>query len=327
MIAYLCPDTDDPSGGIRVIYRHVDLLNHDGLHATVLHGKRGFRCSWFEHETRVSYLSEISLDEAVIVIPEVVGRRIAMLAPGLRKVIFNQGAYNTFEGHPLDLADRGTPYLCPEVEAAIVVSEDSAAYLRYAFPKLPIYRTINAIDPGIFYPASIRRRRIAFMPRRNLKDAAQVINILKFRGVLDNVELLPIEGLDERGVAACLTDTLIFLNFGTAEGSPTPPKEAMACGCLTIGYHGMGGREFLSPDVAYPIPTGDVLTFAKTVEAVLAQYPATENPLPPKGRAAAAVIREHYSPQRERDTVLRCWEQILSTLRPSTRAGDEDGRP
>ena len=311
MIFYLCPDSDAPSGGIRVIYRHVDLLNQAGVQAAVLHGNRGFRCTWFEHQTRISYPNEISLDEAVIAIPEVFGRRIRTLAPGVRKVIFNQGAYNTFEGHSLDLADRSTPYLLPDVEAVIVVSDDSAAYVSHAFPHLPIYRTVNAIDPRIFYPASTRRRRVTFMPQRNLKDAVQVINILKFRGVLDDVELLPIEGMDERGVAASLIDALVFLSFGTAEGSPTPPKEAMACGCLTIGYHGMGGREFLSRDVAYPIPTGDIVRFAKTVESVLAEHPGAETPLSARGRAAAALIHHRYSPERERATVLECWERIL----------------
>jgi hypothetical protein len=76
------------------------------------------------------------------------------------------------------------PYHHPEVEAAIVVSEDSAAYLRYVFPLLPVYRTVNAIDPHMFFPAPMRRRRLAFMTRRNLEDAVQIINILKFRGVL-----------------------------------------------------------------------------------------------------------------------------------------------
>jgi predicted TIM-barrel fold metal-dependent hydrolase len=278
----------------------------------VLHGRSGFRCGWFEHRTRVAYVGEACLDDAILVVPEVFGRRIATLAPGVRKVVFNQGAYNTFGGHSLERTDLTTPYRHPEVEAAVVVSEDSAAYLRYVFPQLPVYRTVNAIDPQVFFPSPVRRRRLAFMTRRNLKDAVQIVNILKFRGVLDDVELVHLEGLKEREVAERLRDSLVFLSLGVAEGCPTPPKEAMACGCLTIGYHGWGGRDFLLPEVAYPIQAGDVISFASTVEAVLAEQPGDRVPLSRKGRAAAELIHEHYSPERERATVLECWEQILA---------------
>jgi predicted TIM-barrel fold metal-dependent hydrolase len=311
-ILYLCPDSDVPSGGVRVIYRHVDVLNDAGMPATVLHGRSGFRCSWFEHNTRVAYISETCLDDAILVVPEVFGQRIATLAPGVRKVIFNQGAYNTFEGHSLERTDLTTPYRHPEVEAVIVVSEDSATYLRYVFPLMPVYRTVNAIDPQIFFPEPVRRRRLAFMTRRNLKDAVQIINILRFRGVLDDVELLRLEGLKEREVAERLRVSLVFLSLGVAEGCPTPPKEAMACGCLTIGYHGWGGRDFLGPEVAYPIQTGDILTFASTIETVLAEQLGDRIPLSSKGRAAAELIHKHYSLERERATVLECWERILA---------------
>jgi hypothetical protein len=70
-ILYLCPDSDVPSGGVRVIYRHVDVLNDAGVRAAVLHGRSGFRCGWFEHSTRVAYVSETCVDDAILVVPEV----------------------------------------------------------------------------------------------------------------------------------------------------------------------------------------------------------------------------------------------------------------
>ena len=54
-IYYRCPDKDYPVGGIRVIYRHVDLLNRNGFDAAVLHRLHPFRCTWFENETRVAH--------------------------------------------------------------------------------------------------------------------------------------------------------------------------------------------------------------------------------------------------------------------------------
>ena len=54
-IYFGCPDKDYPVGGIRAIYRHVDILNRNGLEAFVLHRLALFRCTWFENETRVAY--------------------------------------------------------------------------------------------------------------------------------------------------------------------------------------------------------------------------------------------------------------------------------
>src|SRR3712207_7225539 len=47
-----------------------------------------------------------------------------------------------------------------------------------------------------------------------------------------------------------------------SEGCPCPPKEAMASGCVTVGYHGMGGRDYITPAHAFPVPQGDVVAFA-----------------------------------------------------------------
>ena len=51
----MTPCDDAPWGGVRKIYRFVDILNGAGIDAAVFHAVRGFRCSWFANETRVVY--------------------------------------------------------------------------------------------------------------------------------------------------------------------------------------------------------------------------------------------------------------------------------
>src|SRR3954454_8941688 len=53
-VYFVTPDYNLPSGGNRVIYRHVDILNSAGISACVVHQRRGFRCTWFNHDTRVT---------------------------------------------------------------------------------------------------------------------------------------------------------------------------------------------------------------------------------------------------------------------------------
>ncbi|MGO7983675.1 hypothetical protein ACC691_38170, partial [Rhizobium johnstonii] len=68
---YLAPHGRSASGGVRTIYRHVDLLNESGISASVLHEPDHFRATWFENNTRVVSARTIDLeDNDILVIPE-----------------------------------------------------------------------------------------------------------------------------------------------------------------------------------------------------------------------------------------------------------------
>src|SRR5215470_2367468 len=123
---YLCPDYTSHAGGVRVIYRHVDLLRRNGYEAYVVHERRGFRDEWFENQTPVlawsrhsnrrhqslpsrtirsirrstSRVSVVSVPlhlrqpasfrigpSDVVVIPEVFGPKLAEIAPGVPKIV------------------------------------------------------------------------------------------------------------------------------------------------------------------------------------------------------------------------------------------------
>jgi glycosyltransferase involved in cell wall biosynthesis len=112
--------------------------------------------------------------------------------------------------------------------------------------------------------------------------------------------------------AALLRDCAVFLSFGQPEGCPLPPLEAMACGCVVIGYHGYGGREYFRLELSYPVPVGDTIPFARTVEGVLQAYRNNPAPLQRQGAQAAAFVREHYSPAREEQDIVSFWRGILA---------------
>lgn len=152
-IYYYSPDLNYPSGGIKVLYRHVEILNRHRFSAFILHEKPGFRCTWFEHNTPVisfNEISEINLTD-YLVIPE---RHLYLVEQmrSIKKIIFNQGCYNTFDrGFSIDKKDLYNPYSDGEVIAVIVVSDDSKQYLSHVFPELKVIKIRNAIDPNIFF--------------------------------------------------------------------------------------------------------------------------------------------------------------------------------
>lgn len=307
-ICVLCPDLNSATGGVKMLYRHVDILNKNGFSAAILHQQQGFRCTWFENQTRVVYISDVSAGNVdFLVVPEAYGPGIAQFGRGINKVIFNQNAYYTFKHYSLAKDDLTTPYRHLDVVAALVVSEDNKAYLQYVFPDLPIFRVHYCVNKLLFNTNGHKRRQIAFMPRKNVGDVVQVINILKFRGALKDYDLIPIAGKNEAEVAAILRESLIYLSFGYPEGFGLPPAEAMASGCITIGYHGMGGREYLTPEFAYPITQGDIVGFARTVEAVIHEYEKDPQPLIRKTQRALSFVTDRYSAEAEEKDILDFW--------------------
>lgn len=308
----ICPDTDTPSGGVRVIYRAVDHLNAAGIPSWVVHDQPGFACSWFEHATPIAYAAQVSPRPGVdlLAVPEVYGPALGSIAPGVRKVVFNQNAYNTFAGYAPVTPPGETAYDHPEVSGAICVSDDNAAYLRHAFPRLDVRRITYQLDPELWFAPEHpggRPRRLTFMPRKHADQANQVLNILSQRGALRDVEVLPLDGMNEAQVAAAQRDALVFLSFGYPEGCPFPPKEAMAAGCLVVGYHGMGGRDYFTQDHGYPVPQGDIVAFARQVEAVLDAHRADPVGMETRARGIAATIGARFSPQAERASVLEAF--------------------
>lgn len=320
---FLCPDTDVPSGGVRVVYRAVDHLNDAGVTAVVVHMTPGFRCTWFESTTPV--ISGPEADprpgEDVLVLPEILGPRLGELAAGVAKVVFNQNAYNTFHDYPFVTEPGATAYDHPEVVGAVCVSDDNAAYLRYGFPALDVQRIVYQLDPQLWWcPDGPRRRRITFMPRKHGDQARQVLNLLAQRGALRDVEVLPLDGMSETEVAAAQREALAFLSFGYPEGCPFPPKEAMAAGCLVVGYHGMGGRDYFTEDNGFPVPQGDIVAFARTVEELLEAHRADPSALEARARAASERIRARYTAEAERESILAAFGRHIRGGVPARRA-------
>jgi hypothetical protein len=350
---YLCPDYVSPSGGIRVIYRHVDVLRQHGYEAFVVHERKDFCCGWFDHDTPIlgwssrRYGHDASMAQRalrhlrrglrdvpheflhlherpsfhlkpddVLVIPEIFGPQLAEIAPGIPKVIFNQNVYFSFKGYPADPRAIAFPYRARDVVATLVVSEDSRQFVQYAFPDVPAYRVRWSLDPFRFRPGDQKQRRIAYMPRRGARDAAHVLATLVARGALADYEIVPIEGLGDDAVAECLRQTLIFLSLGYHEGLPLPPAEAMACGAIVVGYDGFGGREYMLPEFSFPVPTADLVQFATTLERVLALHEYQPEALRERGVRAAAFIAEHYSPEQEERELLSVWNNVLRLAQP-----------
>jgi glycosyltransferase involved in cell wall biosynthesis len=322
-IFVLCPENNRPSGGLKMLYRHADVLARNGFKAAVLHQQQGFRCTWFANTTPVVYLPDVRLTaDDFLVIPEVFGPRtfslsdIPAIGHACKKVIFNQNCYYTFLGQTFDSVMSpafAMPYARPdEYVATIVVSDDSAAYMRFAFPGSRVIRIANSIDTRLFAFSDQKKPQICYMPRKHPEDALQVLGLLKSRGTLGGYSVVPIDNKSEADVARIMRESLMFLSFGYPEGFSLPPAEAMASGCIVIGYHGEAGREYFLDDFCYPVAVNDIVGFVAAIESVIENWKRDPLRVQDMARRAARHIHENYSAAREEETILAAWKELMS---------------
>lgn len=313
MIYYFCFDNSKPTGGNKIAYRHVELLNELGIEASIVHRNSGFYYSQFIHKPPSVGLAELRLRPSdLFVLPEDLGPALNTIAPGIKKVIFNQNAYNSFRGYNISEA-LFPPYLSPEYVATLVVSEDNQKYLEFAFPGLQCFRLHISFRQDLFCCTQLDRKQkqLCFMTRKNAGDVAQVIGQLRARNNLDQWRFVAIENASEDEVASIMADSALFLTFGHPEGISLSNMEAMSCGCLVIGYSGMGCREYFDAGYCREVPFGDITKFVKVVEEVASVFEEDRTSFDVAVGRSINYVRSTFSPTQERSDLLMAFQSIL----------------
>lgn len=334
---FVCPTSTVPTGGVQQIYRQVEVLSRHGVDATVVHGEEGYRASWFDHDAVIAYDPRFRYSDPLpdfdqgaiaiapedyLVFPEVWPLdRVEPLSEKVHNiVIYNQGAYCTFYSHG-DLPEGAwSPYHSPKTRAILTVSEDSAAYLGYGFPHLPIHQIRHGIDTDLFaYRPMAEKEWAALMVNtKQAKVFQQILYLLNGRGRLLGEHPIAIVNIIPRmELAEALQKTAIFLWAGHGEGFGLPVAEAMACGCVVVGFHGGGARQLMQADRAVPIEGGNVLAMAQAVEQLLVQRSRDPAPLAAMGQRAAQYIRDVHSFDQEARSILQAWAAILGDSFPT----------
>lgn len=313
-LLYYCGINPLPTGGNKITYRHVNLLAQAGWDAWIFHPDDGFGYPGLPGGHRVLTPATYQCRGSdVLVWPEDAGPAMAALAPGLRKIIFNQAVYRTFR-HFEEPLTRLPPYRHPEVCGVLVVSEDSRRYFRYAFGDVVCERLWISFDYDdfVFVPWRHKANQIAFLTRKNHADLIQVLKILSVRGRLRDWVFAPVEGLDQSGVASVFGRSRLVLTFGHQEGLCLSNLEALACGCRLIGYSGLAGREYFAPTGSIEIPVGDIVAFCEAVEKFVEESDRKFEENSRCSEAAAAFIRSTYSQKREQNYLVQSLARILS---------------
>ena len=181
-LLFVCyPDTNHPIGGVKQIYRQVELLHKAGWDAYVLQEQPGFKADWFRSDAPVLDLetykaSPPNIHNDLVVLPETWLTNVPSYLPGIPKVIFNQNAFYSFglsgacDIRTLDL------YRHRDIQAVVTVSNDSRDLLTEGcgIPAERCFALINGIDRQLFHAPAIKRRRLVFLGRKHVDHARKV---------------------------------------------------------------------------------------------------------------------------------------------------------
>lgn len=346
---FVLPDVDHPVGGVNVALNFVRILSQSGFDASVLHGQKNYTYPYFDTSgLQVFYhppLADIprhfmgrkdkvldtlrkssprpqtrtanpntALDirpDDVFVLPEFWYPEYSAIFPDNPRILLAQDVFGFCQALARDL-DTANPTL-DRFTAICTTSQASANAVEQFSTKqnLPIQQ---AVDRPTLNEVTPKKRQIAYMPRKRQQEIAILMGCLKNNPAFAGWEFTKIENASPAELDRIFNESLIFLSFSYQEGFGLPPAEAMAAGCIVIGYTGVGGEEFFQSDVGLPILDGDIANFAATLEATVTEYAQTPARLDQLRLTAAEKIRTRYSLDNQRQSLLAAWASIEKDL-------------
>jgi glycosyltransferase involved in cell wall biosynthesis len=282
-VFYLIPHNTKPCGGIKVMYEHCQLLNKAGITAHPLH-EGSFTLDWFEHEEVPLTCSDlpVRLDPNDVVVGNEVFPYAPMKLIGGRRVMFVQGTEQV-----LSAWQRGprNPRLLQKIWNKVRPEPQRPSYGKIGYERVitcSSYLTnylladygieattiTNGIDHSFFTcpPEKKEANTILCLLRKNVEDGVRIKSLVKHPDAkfveLDNV---PFKTLREHYQRADL-----FLATSYPEGFSLPPLEAMACGCVVVGFTGGAAKMFMKDrQTALVAPDGDCEEAARKLDELL----------------------------------------------------------
>lgn len=300
-IFYFCPDFPQPSGGTKTLYRHVRQLCQRGFDAAIVHQKTNFMLTWHGIQAPVIALEDRPQFRAddILVIPEVMldfMRQTQQFAG--QRVVFAQSWAPAY--HRLPPGGRWQDY---GIEQVITVSPVIKRTLEWSMgiAVTLIHEYIDA-DLYAFHPAQ-KKNQIAYMTRKD-SSGEWLRGVLTRRDpALAAYTWLPLRELDEPVYAQHMRASIIYLATTMQEGMHISVLEAMACGCLVVGYAGVGGHAYMQgageTQNCILVENGNLPQLGKTLEDLLLRLQIAPHQYDDVAENALATVRPYQNAAAE----------------------------
>jgi Glycosyltransferase len=151
---------------------------------------------------------------------------------------------------------------------------------------------------------------ITYMPRKRPVEAKLIVEALSGRGHVGGYRIEPLENLPRTEIAARLRRSRFFISLQKAESIGFPAAEAMAAGCIVVGYTGLGGREYFTDELGIPVTEDDTAGLVRALETAVAEYATDPMRLDAMRTRASAEINRRFSRAAFDEALRAVWKQI-----------------
>ena len=306
-ILYLVHDNPSPSGGIKNIYDHVLHLAKAGYPAFVVHASEGFRASWFQRDIPVLYTGrgfQVTPQDALVIPEDFTAALIQVKGAPAKKFIFCQNHFYIFAGLP-----KGETWRSLNIDGVIASSNQIRSFVQWALGYADVPVIPYAIRPELFCP-EVKRLQIAVMPRKRAFEVQFIRDTFHLAfGEHGDVPWVILDSASEEEVGETLRHSAVFLSMNRFEGFGLPPLEAMACGCIVVGFHGWGGLDYARSDNGFWCEEENLTECVKKLGEVCTLFKRNSERLT-QMRNRAMETAAGYDPEIQRDTLLSFWRKV-----------------
>lgn len=316
-ITYLCPAEKKASGGVKVLYRHSEMLSANGFESYIFHPKYpNFSCTWFSHNAsfrkitpqilgvfnrndQISKFKHSGYGDDFIVIPEIWAAKFGVqcLDVGLNYAIFVQNGYFILNGKE-EFTESDLKKVYENSHLIMSISSDTSEMISLTYPRISKKKIIRLL-PSVssLFKIGAKENIITYMPRK-LSDHAAKICFYMQDHLPENWKMLPIHNKNEQEVASILAKSSIFLSFCDQEGFGLPPLEAAFSGNIVVGYTGQGAKEYFYKPLFREVQNGD---FKKYIENICTAINDVETGMPSSQIFLKEIekLRNFYSNENE----------------------------
>ena len=332
---FLAPDIRGSSGGVAVLYLCAEILRTNGLDAVVVHQSRrgqywnvsstakvaytyclrrrlgrgvgllvrlkkeaGVLVDWFRGGSSARLTVQPS---DILVVPEFMLAMLQRTFPASQKIVFVQNPFSYLPAVSASVRQGTDPHGGVALNLGVSQICLDALELTDASPIAHV-----PVGPSFerFRFAETKKLQIAYMPRKRWPESRVVVDALRRCKEMNGVELIEIDGQPQDSVAKILAESMFFISFMRRESLGFPAMEAMASGCVVIGYTGLGGREYFDSQTGIPVVEDDTPALVHAVEGAVAAYRRDPTVYEEMRRRAAALVSERYSRGRTEKALL-----------------------
>jgi hypothetical protein len=289
-IVYLSWPAAEISGGIKVTFRHVELLRAAGFDAVVA-TPDGAAPGWFRSAVPVEKFDQLRTDD-VVVLPENNHAWLeAFASRPNRKLVFCQSWSLVYRGlgNYASFSDAGVQHiLCP--------SHTVMQFCRERFPGMQLAYTPVLIDEQVFKPAPAKKLQVMAVPFKRMVEFGALHDL--FAAKYPQWKQVPWAFAKEAGeaeVARSMGESAVFLSLARLEALGMTGLEAMASDCIVTGFCGLpGGTDSATLRSGFWAREDDMFDAARQLEraiAVAAEGGAVRDSMLAAGRETAARYR------------------------------------